>query len=106
MGQRTLAFTKQMLRVFNFVEHRARSLGRRSLTVDSSKFGNESRSNRNTKRRQTDTSKQTYMCIRILHHSKKNIINMQNEIERITTVTRGKRNVELEATIEKLARIY
>jgi hypothetical protein len=31
---------------------------------------------------------------------------MQKEIERITTVTRGKRNVELEATIEKLARIY
>jgi hypothetical protein len=31
---------------------------------------------------------------------------MQNEIERITTVTRGKRNAELEATIEKLARIY
>jgi hypothetical protein len=31
---------------------------------------------------------------------------MQKEIERITTVTRGKRNVELEAMIEKLARIY
>jgi hypothetical protein len=29
---------------------------------------------------------------------------MQNEIERVATVTRGKRNVELGATVEKLAR--
>jgi hypothetical protein len=66
MGQRTLAFTKQMLRVFNFVEleeldHRTRSLGRQRLIVDSSKLGNEPRSSRNAKRRQIGTSKQTYM---------------------------------------------
>jgi hypothetical protein len=30
---------------------------------------------------------------------------MQNEIERVTTVTRGKRNVELEATVEKISRL-
>jgi hypothetical protein len=29
---------------------------------------------------------------------------MQYKIERATTVSRGKRNVELEATVEKLAR--
>jgi hypothetical protein len=30
---------------------------------------------------------------------------MQNEIERVTTVARGKRNVELEATVEKVSRL-
>jgi hypothetical protein len=39
---------------------RARSLGRRNLTVDSSKLRNKSQSNRNVKRRRIDTSKQTY----------------------------------------------
>jgi hypothetical protein len=45
MGQRTLAFIKQMLRVFNFVElEELDSFGRRSLTVDSSKLGTRSQS--------------------------------------------------------------
>jgi hypothetical protein len=30
---------------------------------------------------------------------------MQNKIERVTTVTRGKRNAMVEATVEKLARL-
>jgi hypothetical protein len=30
---------------------------------------------------------------------------MQNETERVTTVTRGERNVELEAMIEKISRL-
>jgi hypothetical protein len=30
---------------------------------------------------------------------------MQYEKERITTVTRGERNVELEATVEKISRL-
>jgi hypothetical protein len=30
---------------------------------------------------------------------------MQNKIERVTMVTRGKRNVELEATVEKVSRL-
>jgi hypothetical protein len=30
---------------------------------------------------------------------------MQNEIERAITVSRGKRNIELEATVEKLAHL-
>jgi hypothetical protein len=30
---------------------------------------------------------------------------MQNNIERVTTITRGKRNVTVEATVEKLSRL-
>jgi hypothetical protein len=30
---------------------------------------------------------------------------MQNKIERVTMVTRGKRNVELKATVEKVSRL-
>jgi hypothetical protein len=33
-------------------------------------------------------------------------INMQNEIERITTVTRGKRNTTVEDTVEGLACLH
>jgi hypothetical protein len=40
---------------------RARSLGRRSLTVDSSKLGNGSQSIRDAQRIQTGTNKQPYM---------------------------------------------
>ena len=32
--------------------------------------------------------------------------NMQYEIERVTTVTRGKRNATVEAMVEKLSRPY
>jgi hypothetical protein len=39
---------------------RVRSLGRQSLTVDSSKLENGSQSIRDAKRRQTSTRKQTY----------------------------------------------
>jgi hypothetical protein len=31
---------------------------------------------------------------------------MQNEIERVTTVTRGKRNAIVEATTEKFSRLH
>jgi hypothetical protein len=44
MGQRTLAFTKQIPRVFSSVELEERPLGHQRLTVDPSKLGNESRS--------------------------------------------------------------
>jgi hypothetical protein len=40
---------------------RARSLGRRSLTVDSSKLENGSQSIRDAQRIQIDTNKQSYM---------------------------------------------
>jgi hypothetical protein len=75
MGQRTLAFTKtdahdlQPYRIQG-----ACSLGRRSLTVDSLKLGDGSHSNRNVKRRRTDTSKQTHICIRTLQHTNTNIM--------------------------------
>jgi hypothetical protein len=65
MGQRTLAFIKQMLRVFNFVElEKLDSFGRRSLTADSSKLGNRSQSIRDAQRIQTGTHKQPYTCIK------------------------------------------
>ena len=53
---------------------RIRSLGRQRLIVDSLKLGDGSHSNRNVKRRQTDTSKQTHICIRTLHHTNTNIV--------------------------------
>jgi hypothetical protein len=31
---------------------------------------------------------------------------MQNEIEHVTTVTRGKRNVDLEASVWKISRLH
>jgi hypothetical protein len=74
MGQRTLAFTKQMLRVFNLVElEEFWSLGRQRLIVDSSERENESRSSRNAKRRQTGTIKQIYIYIYIYIYMHKNI---------------------------------
>jgi hypothetical protein len=62
MGQRTLAFTKRMLRVFNLVElEEPDHLDANAWPSISSKLGNESRSNRNAKRRRTGKSKQTYI---------------------------------------------
>jgi hypothetical protein len=60
MGQRTLASTKQMLRVFNLVElGEFWSLGRRRLIFDPLKLENRSQSIRDAQRIQTDTNKQT-----------------------------------------------
>jgi hypothetical protein len=53
---------------------RTRSLGRQRLTIDSSKLGNESRSIRDAQRIRIDIDKQTYTCIRTLHHTKETII--------------------------------
>jgi hypothetical protein len=53
---------------------RAISLGRQRLIFDSLRLGDGSHSNRNAKRRQTDTSKQTHICIRTLHHTNTDII--------------------------------
>jgi hypothetical protein len=53
---------------------RARSLGRRSLIFDPSKLRNRSQSIRDAQRIQTGTNEQTYIYIRTLHHSNKNII--------------------------------
>jgi hypothetical protein len=76
MGQRTLAFTKQMLRVFNLVEleeldhlvANAWSLIPPSSKMDHNLFATHS------EYKQAQTNEQTYICIRTLHHSNKNII--------------------------------
>jgi hypothetical protein len=49
---------------------RTRSLGRQRLTVDPLKLENISQSIRDAKRRQTGTSKQTYICMRKLHYTR------------------------------------
>ena len=56
MGQRTLDFTKQLLRVFNLVELEELDLktgGSPNLIIDSSKLGNGSQSIHDAKRIQT-----------------------------------------------------
>ena len=68
---------------------RSKSLDRQRLTVDPSKLGNGSQSIRDGQRIQTGTNKHTYICIRTLHHSKKNIIK-HAKIELATIVTRRK----------------
>jgi hypothetical protein len=73
MGQRTLAFTKQMRRVFDLVEleefdHLVAMLDRRFLEARE-QITIYSRNAANTNRH-----KQTYTCVRTLHHAKENII--------------------------------
>jgi hypothetical protein len=104
MGQRTLALTKQMLRVFNLVElEEPDHLDSNAWPSISSKLRNESQSTCNAKRRRTGTSKQTYIYIHtyilsyIYIYVHKNITpykikcdkNMQYKIESASTVTRG-----------------
>jgi hypothetical protein len=75
------------------------------LIFDFSKLGNGSQSIRDAKRRQTGTSKQTYIYIRTLHHSKRNIIIIIKRPIRNRARYYGhtrKRNVELKATVKKL----
>jgi hypothetical protein len=77
MGQGTLVFTKQMLRVLNLVEleelhHLVTRLDRRFL---------EAREHITIYLRHaanTNMHKQTYTCIRTLHHAKENIIKICN----------------------------
>jgi hypothetical protein len=74
MGQRTLAFTKQMLRVFNLVEREepdhlvanAWSSIPRSLETNRDLVAMQSED------KQAQANKR--ICIRTVHHSKKNII--------------------------------
>jgi hypothetical protein len=75
MGQRTLAFTKQMLTVFNFQNSKNQITW--SLTLDL-RFLEAKEQIANYSRRTTNTNmhKQTNICIyiRTLYHSNKNII--------------------------------
>jgi hypothetical protein len=74
MGQRTLAFTKQVLRVFNLVEleeldhlvTNSSSLIPRSVETNHDLIATRSEDE------QAQTNKQTYIyiCIRILHHTR------------------------------------
>jgi hypothetical protein len=72
MGQRTLAFTKQMLRVFNVVDLKkldllvanARSLIPRSSETDRNLFATQSED------KQAQANKYIYICIRTLHHTR------------------------------------
>jgi hypothetical protein len=73
MGQRTLSFTKQMLRVFNLVELKeldhmvakaGPSIPRRSET-------NYDLIATRSEDEQAQANKHIYICIRTLHHSKK-----------------------------------
>jgi hypothetical protein len=80
MGQRTLAFTKQMRRVLNIVELEeldlrtsgSPNLDRRFLEAQK-QIAIYSRRATNTKRH-----KQTYTCIRTLHHTRYDIIKTSN----------------------------
>jgi hypothetical protein len=104
MGQRTLAFTKQMLRVFNLVEleefdHLVAEAWLsipRSSKMDRSLFATRSEDE------QTQANKHIHMHKNITPYKEKRNQNMQYKIERVTTVTQGKRNAIVEATVEEL----
>jgi hypothetical protein len=51
---------------------------------------------------QAQANKHVHMHKNITPYKEKHNQNMQYEIERVTTVTRGKRNAIVEATVEKL----
>jgi hypothetical protein len=101
MGQRTLAFTKQMLRVFNFVE-----LEEPDHLVDEAwpSIPRSSETNRDLIAMQAN--KHVYMHKNITPCQGKHIKNMQYEIECATPITRGKRNATVGATVEKLTRLH
>jgi hypothetical protein len=72
MGQRTLAFTKQMLRVFNLVELEELDLGTSGSPNLDRRFIEAQEQITIYSRRATNTNrhKQTYTCIRTLHHTR------------------------------------
>jgi hypothetical protein len=80
MGQRTLAFTKQMLRIFSLVELEELYLGTSGSPNLDRRFLKAQEQTAIYSRRAMNTNrhKQTniyiYICIRTLHHSKINII--------------------------------
>jgi hypothetical protein len=72
MGQRTLAFTKQMLRVFNLVELEELDLGTSGSPNLDRRFLEAQEQTAIYSRCATNTNrhKQTYTCIRTLHHTR------------------------------------
>jgi hypothetical protein len=93
MGQRTLAFTKQMLRVFNLVELEelyhlvatAWSSIPWGLEMDRILIATRSEDE------QAPANKHIHMHKNITPYKGKHNQNMQYEIERVTIVTRGKK---------------
>jgi hypothetical protein len=80
MGQRTLAFTKQMLRIFSLIALREFD----HLVANAwSSIPRSSETDRtlatHSEYKQAQTNKQTYICIRTLHHSNKNIIKQAKQ---------------------------
>jgi hypothetical protein len=78
MGQGTLAFTKQMLRVFNFVEFEEfdHLVAEAWLSISRSSKMDRSLFATHSEKKQAQTNKHIYIYIymRTLHHSDKNII--------------------------------
>jgi hypothetical protein len=72
IGQWTLAFTKQMLRVFNFVELEELDLGISGSPNLDRRFLEAQEQIAIYSRRATNTNRhmQTYTCIRTLHHTR------------------------------------
>jgi hypothetical protein len=105
MGQRTLAFTKQMLRVFDFVELVDFDLlvAEAWLSIPRSSETNRDLIATRSEGEQAQANIYIYIYIRTLHHSNKNIIKYANETERVTTVTRGRRNATVGATVENIS---
>ena len=104
MGQRTLAFTKQMLRIFNLIELReldhlvANAWSSIPRSPETSRDLIATRS----EDAQAQANKHVHKHKNITPYKEKHNQNMQYEIERVTTITRGKRN----ATVEKLSRLH
>jgi hypothetical protein len=107
MGQMTLAFTKQMLRVFDLVEleefdhlvAKAWPSIPRSSETDRILFASQN------EYQQAQTNKHMYM-LRTLHHSNKNIIKYTKRNRARYYGHARKRNAIVGATVEKLARLH
>ena len=102
MGQRTLAFTKQMLRVFNFVELKEPD---HLISKAWSSIPQSSKMNRNlfmTHNEYKQAQTNIYMHKNITPYKIKHYKNEQYKIE---TASMRKRNVELEATVKKISRL-
>jgi hypothetical protein len=108
MGQRTLAFTKQMLRVFNFAELEESdhlvtntwSSIRRSSETDCDLFATRSEDE------QAQANKHIYTHKNIKPYKIKHYKSKQYKIESASTVLRGRRNTTVRTTVEKLSRLH
>jgi hypothetical protein len=80
VGQGTLAFTKQMLRIFSPVELKELDLGTSGSPNLDRRFLEAQEQTAIYSRHATNTNrhKQTYTCIRTLHHAKENMIKVCN----------------------------